>query len=95
MTEFWRKMEEKKHLDSLDAILRSIRRDTRPNNMNWVEIERNNLPCQEILATNGRDFIVGYPKLLIDEIVCETEYEILSGVTHFIDIHNFKPKINQ
>lgn len=60
--------------------------------MEWIEIDKNNLPRHEVLASNGEDFIVGYLKILLGEVICETDEQIVVNCTHFIDIHKFKPK---
>jgi hypothetical protein len=98
MTDFWRKMEEKRHLDSLDATLRSVGRDTRPKTMSWIEIDRNNLPKGEVLCFADSLFMVGKIDAYNNILRCTADSDCIfyiEDVTHFIDIHNFKPKINQ
>lgn len=63
--------------------------------MNWIKIDRNNLPKKEVLAANFQPGTYGYKEKIIgfvDEseegfIGCESESELLENCTHYIDMN--------
>jgi len=66
--------------------------------MEWIEIDKNNLPKGEVLCFADSFAMVGKVDVYSNVIRCTADADCcfyIEGVTHFIDIHNFKPKINQ
>ncbi len=65
--------------------------------MEWQKININNLPKNEVLCANFKKGTYGYKEKMIGyissyvdgRIQCSNEEEILSPVTHFIDINKF------
>lgn len=64
--------------------------------MEWIEINKNNLPNMEILAANFnpknygyKEKILGYLSIEKKIIICQNEYEILQNCTHYIDINKY------
>lgn len=64
--------------------------------MEWIEIDKNNLPKGEVLAADFTNKYFGYTNKIIGYlhisdgfIHCENDNEILNCVTHYIDINNF------
>lgn len=68
--------------------------------MEWIKIDRNNLPDVEVLAANFKpetygytEKIIGYVALNDDGIIfCESENEILENCTHYIEINKHDVK---
>jgi hypothetical protein len=67
------------------------------NTMQWVAIDENNLPENEVLAANFMPDTYGYREKIVgficydeDEGICASnEHEMLFSVTHYIDISKF------
>jgi hypothetical protein len=64
--------------------------------MEWIKIDKNNLPVDEILTANFMPFTYGYKEKILgrcyiedDTIICENEHEQLNNCTHYIPIHTF------
>jgi hypothetical protein len=65
--------------------------------MEWIEINKDELPSREVLAANFKPETYGYKEKLVgyiglDEngiLCCESDRELLENVTHFIDISKF------
>lgn len=64
--------------------------------MEWIKINKEILPEDEVLAANFlaetygyKEKLIGYLQKDLEDIVCENEHEILSGCTHYIDIDKF------
>lgn len=67
--------------------------------MEWIKLNKENLPEHEVLAANFKPRTYGYNEKLIGylnyedgEIVCENEHEVLEGCTHYIDINKHDVK---
>ena len=66
--------------------------------MEWIKIDKDNLPKNEVLAGNFKEGF-GYMEKLIgwlgvddnNAICCESNSEVLEDCTHYIDIHKFNP----
>ena len=66
-------------------------------NMEWQEIDKDNLPKGEVLAANFKAGSYGYKEKLLgylykgDEnyIIAESDNEQLENVTHYINLNNF------
>ena len=61
--------------------------------MEWIRINKNNLPKQQVLVANFMPYTYGYKEKLfgyisldLDEVICESENEQLGGCTHYIDL---------
>jgi len=73
--------------------------------MEWIEVDINNLPDGEVVAGSfdGKNEHISIGVLirsreLEERVDCEGASDYwhgLDGVTHYIDVHKFKPKINQ
>jgi hypothetical protein len=67
------------------------------NEIKWLEIDPENLPENEVLAANfGGGFgykekLIGYILVMEEGLQCESDHELLQGVTHYIDINAFDP----
>jgi hypothetical protein len=64
--------------------------------MEWIELDKNNLPKVEVLAANFvpktfgyKEKTIGFLSLKHDDVECENMYEILGGCSHYIDINKF------
>ena len=64
--------------------------------MFWIKLNIKNLPKNKVLASNFRKKSYGYKEKLIgylvienDSIVCESDSEVLSNCTHFVDISKY------
>jgi hypothetical protein len=64
--------------------------------MEWIKIDKNNLPADEILAANFMPFTYGYKEKLLgtlhiedDTIICESDNEQLENCTHYIPINTY------
>ena len=64
--------------------------------MEWILIDKSNLPEGEILAANFKPRTYGYKEKLLgylhitgDSITCENENEVLGNCTHYIDLNKF------
>lgn len=61
----------------------------------WIKIDLENLPEHDVLAANFKARTYGYKEKCIGYLTandegmasCENEYELLEGVTHYIDIN--------
>lgn len=65
--------------------------------MEWIKIDKDNLPEKKVLAANLKSGTYGYKEKLLgylryDEveefISCESSNEVLDNCTHYIDINN-------
>lgn len=64
--------------------------------MEWIKIDKSNLPDNEVIAANFQILTYGYKEKLLgyisiqdDEIICENDNEILQNCTHYIDINKY------
>lgn len=62
----------------------------------WIPIDPDNLPVGEVLAANFkvgsisyRNKLLGYLERVTGRVICDSEYEVIYDVTHYIDIHKF------
>lgn len=64
----------------------------------WLDIEKDNLPEREVLAANFSKKSYGYGEKLVgrlyinevfDYVTCEAEDTVLENCTHYVDIHKF------
>lgn len=62
--------------------------------MEWIKINRDKLPDNEVLAANFEPRTFGYTEKLLGSlhidngiVCCENSNEILENCTHYIDIH--------
>lgn len=71
--------------------------------MEWIEIDKNSLPDDEVLAANFQKRTQGYKEKLIgylhkennsfgEVVQCEDEHQVLTHFTHYIPIHEFDVK---
>lgn len=69
--------------------------------MEWIEIDKNNLPKWEILAGNFDPDTNGYKEKLIGylylngagNVICDSDETMLKNCTHYIDINAADPDI--
>ena len=66
--------------------------------MEWIKIDKDNLPKNEVLAGNFKkgDFdyggkLIGWLRVNDKGIICCESHELLEDCTHYIDIHKFNP----
>jgi len=67
------------------------------NTMQWIAVDKNNLPEHEVLAANFMPDTFGYQEKMIGYLAINTEghlcasseHEWLFNVTHYIDINKF------
>jgi hypothetical protein len=65
--------------------------------MEWIKIDKDNLPTYEVLAGNFKSRSFGFREKIIGYlsesaeggIQCENENQILYDCTHYIDIDNY------
>lgn len=69
--------------------------------MEWIQIDKNNLPEGEVLAANFKPKTYGYKEKLLgylshdeqnDSTTCESNNEVLENCTHYIPINDFDIK---
>jgi len=70
--------------------------------MEWIKIDKKNLPEGKILAANFAIYTYGYKEKLLgylhiedDKIICESEHEQLESCTHYIPINTFDKLIHK
>ena len=81
-----------------------VEKDCRPiyiekNKMQWIKIDKDNLPKNDVLAGNFEKGTCSFGEKLIgwlgvddnNVICCESNSEVLYDCTHYIDIHKFNP----
>jgi hypothetical protein len=64
--------------------------------MEWLKIDKENLPKDEVLAANFilntygyKEKLLGYFHIENNIIICENENEQLENCSHYIPIHTF------
>ncbi len=65
--------------------------------MEWIEINKDELPNREVLAANFKPETYGYKEKLVGYVAfsesgtayCESDRELLENVTHYIDLTQF------
>ena len=65
--------------------------------MKWIEINKSNIPENEVLAANFEKNTYGYKEKIIgylskndnDFIDCENDNQLLENATHYVDINTF------
>lgn len=86
----------KKELENLLEYVKYL--EERPM-IDWLKIDRENLPENEVLAACFEKGEYGYGEKIVGylhqdggAIVCENDGESLGYITHYIDIHKFDVK---